>query len=76
MEIFLIIFGFFIVVIFVMFIGFIIKGKIIKGSCGGIMVLGMKKMCDCEEFCDNLKVKIVDGIVDLEEVVCFNKNEL
>ena len=55
MEIVLITFGFFIAVIFAMSIGFIIKGKTIKGSCGGITALGMKKMCDCEEPCDNLK---------------------
>ena len=43
METLLITFGFFIAVIFAMSIGFIIKGKTIKGSCGGITALGMKK---------------------------------
>ena len=71
METLLITFGFFIAVIFAMSIGFIIKGKTIKGSCGGITALGMKKMCDCEEPCDNLKAKIADGTADPEEVARF-----
>ena len=75
MEIVLITFGFFIAVIFAMSIGFIIKGKTIKGSCGGITALGMKKMCDCEEPCDNLKAKIADGSAAPEEVARFNKGE-
>lgn len=58
MQLFLITFGFFIAVIFAMSIGFIIKRKSIKGSCGGISSLGLKKVCDCEEPCDNLKAKI------------------
>ena len=54
-------FGFFVAIIFMMSIGFIIKGKTIKGSCGGITALGMKKMCDCEEPCDNLQKKLDAG---------------
>ena len=73
METILLTFGFFIAVIFAMSIGFIIKGKTIKGSCGGITALGMKKMCDCEEPCDNLKSKIADGTADPNEVARFEK---
>lgn len=61
METILLTFGFFIAVIFAMSIGFIVKGKSIKGSCGGISALGMKKMCDCEEPCDNLQSKLDAG---------------
>lgn len=73
MEIFLLTFTFFVAVIFLMSIGFIIKGKTIKGSCGGISALGMKKMCDCEEPCDNLKSKMADGTADPDEVARFTK---
>ena len=67
METLLITFGFFIAVIFAMSIGFIIKGKTIKGRCGGITALGMKKMCDCDTPCDTLQKKLdeekqADGI--------------
>ncbi|KAE9536110.1 hypothetical protein A1D25_03860 [Ursidibacter arcticus] len=61
METILITFGFFVAIVFMMSIGFIIKGKTIKGSCGGITALGMKKMCDCEEPCDNLQAKLAAG---------------
>ncbi|OOH86398.1 hypothetical protein BMT54_10885 [Pasteurellaceae bacterium 15-036681] len=75
METLLFTFGAFILIIFMMSIGFIIKGKTIKGSCGGITALGMKKMCDCEEPCDNLKAKMEDGTADPEEVARFEKKE-
>lgn len=61
METILLTFGFFVAIVFMMSIGFIIKGKTIKGSCGGISALGMKKVCDCEEPCDNLQKKLDAG---------------
>lgn len=61
METILLTFGFFVAIVFMMSIGFIVKGKTIKGSCGGITALGMKKMCDCEEPCDNLQKKLAAG---------------
>ena len=75
METLLLTFGFFIAVVFAMSIGFLIKGNALTGSCGGISALGMKKMCDCEEPCDNLKSKIADGTADPEEVARFAKGE-
>ncbi len=55
MEIFLITFGFFLVVILAMAVGYIFKRKEIKGSCGGISALGMEKVCDCDNPCDRRK---------------------
>jgi len=75
METLLLTFGFFIAVVFAMSIGFLIKGNALKGSCGGISALGLKKMGDCEEPCDNLKSKIADGTADPEEVARFAKEE-
>lgn len=73
METILLTFGFFLAVIIAMSVGFILRGKELKGSCGGISALGMKKMCDCEEPCDNLKSKIEDGTANPEEVARFTK---
>lgn len=73
METLLLTFGFFVAVVIAMSVGFIFKGKVLKGSCGGISALGMQKMCDCEEPCDNLKSKIADGTADPAEVARFNK---
>lgn len=61
MKLFLITFGIFVFVIFAMAIGYIVQKKTLKGSCGGISALGMKKMCDCDEPCDNLKSKAAAG---------------
>jgi len=58
MKLFLITFGFFIVVIAAMAIGYLIKRKTISGSCGGISALGMEKVCDCPEPCENRKAKM------------------
>jgi len=58
MKLFLATFGIFLLVIFGMSLGYIIKRKSIAGSCGGISALGMKKVCDCDEPCDNLKNKV------------------
>lgn len=73
METMIITFGFFLAIIFAMSIGYIIKGQTIKGSCGGISSLGMEKMCDCEEACDNLKDKVAKGEADPSELDRFNK---
>lgn len=73
MKLFIITFGIFLLVILGMAIGYIVKKKSIKGSCGGITALGMKKMCDCEEPCDNLKDKVAKGEVDPSELDRFKK---
>ncbi|MDH2925206.1 hypothetical protein EV693_11119 [Nicoletella semolina] len=73
MEVILLTFGLFVLVIFMMSIGFIVNRKTIKGSCGGISALGMKKMCDCEEPCDNLKEKIAEGVANTEEIAHLYK---
>ncbi|TNH07111.1 (Na+)-NQR maturation NqrM [Testudinibacter sp. TR-2022] len=58
MKLFLITFGFFVLVILAMSIGYWIKRKSIHGSCGGIASLGLDKVCDCPEPCDNRKAKM------------------
>lgn len=73
MDTILLTFGFFLAIIFAMSIGFIVNRKTIKGSCGGISALGMKKVCDCEEPCDNLKDKIAKGEADRTELDRFKK---
>ena len=51
MKIFILTFGFFLLVIFGMAIGYILKRRSIKGSCGGIAAIGMEKVCDCDTPC-------------------------
>ena len=77
MGLFLITFGIFLLVIAGMAIGYIFKKKTIAGSCGGISSLGLKKVCDCEEPCGNLKAKLAMGDEEAQQEYNekFVKNE-
>lgn len=57
MKVFLITFGLFMLVIFGMALGYIVKRREIKGSCGGISALGIEKVCDCDTPCDRRKAE-------------------
>ena len=48
----------FVLVIFGMSLGWIVKRKSIQGSCGGIFSIGMEKVCDCPEPCDASKKRM------------------
>ncbi|MEX9254636.1 (Na+)-NQR maturation NqrM [Pseudenterobacter timonensis] len=58
MVVFVATFAIFVLVIFGMSLGWIIKRKSIQGSCGGITALGMEKVCDCPEPCDARKKRM------------------
>lgn len=58
MKTLLLTFGIFLLVINGMAVGYIFSKRTIKGSCGGITALGMKKMCDCDTPCDTLQKKL------------------
>ena len=58
MNTILLTFGLFLIVILAMSVGYIFSKRSIKGSCGGISALGMKKMCDCDTPCDTLQKKL------------------
>ena len=52
----LITFGVFLIVILLMAIGVILNKKTIQGSCGGLNNVGVEKVCNCEEVCDEHKL--------------------
>ena len=58
MHIFLITFVFFLLIILGMALGYIIKKREIKGSCGGIAALGIEKVCDCDTPCERRKAEL------------------
>ncbi|AUU84212.1 (Na+)-NQR maturation NqrM [Leclercia sp. J807] len=58
MMTFVLTFAVFVLVIFGMSLGWLIKRKSIQGSCGGISSLGMEKVCDCPEPCDARKKRM------------------
>ncbi|HED1544302.1 TPA: (Na+)-NQR maturation NqrM [Kluyvera cryocrescens] len=52
LTVFLATFVIFVLVVFGMSLGYLVKRKTLQGSCGGISSLGMEKVCDCPEPCD------------------------
>lgn len=48
----------FVLFIFGMALGWIVKRKSLQGSCGGITSIGMEKVCDCPEPCDTRKKRM------------------
>mgnify|MGYP003681608193 CR=1 FL=1 len=57
MSTFILAFGFFLVVVSAMAVGYIVQQKSISGSCGGLGALGIDKACDCPEPCDRKKAR-------------------
>lgn len=57
MSTFLLAFGFFLVIITIMAVGYIFQRKQISGSCGGLGSIGIDKACDCPEPCDRRKAR-------------------
>ncbi len=64
---FLVVLGFFLVVVLMMSVGYIFQKKTIGGSCGGISALGMDKACDCDDPCDDRKEKMAKETAELSE---------
>ncbi|MCA1921536.1 MULTISPECIES: (Na+)-NQR maturation NqrM [Buttiauxella] len=58
LTVFLATFVIFLLVIFGMSLGVIVKRKALQGSCGGIAALGMEKVCNCPEPCDARKKRM------------------
>lgn len=58
LMVFLATFVIFLLVIFGMSLGVIVKRKALQGSCGGIAALGMEKVCNCPEPCDARKKRM------------------
>lgn len=52
MTYFLITFGFFLIIVVAMAVGYIFQQKALAGSCGGLSSMGIEKACDCEKPCE------------------------
>ncbi|QBG37076.1 (Na+)-NQR maturation NqrM [Litorilituus sediminis] len=53
MTIFIITFGFFLVIGLAMAVGYIFQKKELAGSCGGLADVGIEKECDCDNPCSS-----------------------
>lgn len=58
MSTFILAFGFFLIMVLAMAIGYMLQRKSISGSCGGLGALGIEKACDCPEPCDRKKSRM------------------
>ncbi|PJC86399.1 hypothetical protein CSW98_09300 [Vibrio sp. HA2012] len=56
MTIVLITFGVFLIVILLMAIGVVLNKKTIQGSCGGLNNVGVERVCNCEDTCEEHKL--------------------
>ncbi|MDO6428652.1 MULTISPECIES: (Na+)-NQR maturation NqrM [Thalassotalea] len=57
MAIFLVTFGFFLLIVVAMAVGYIFQQKSLAGSCGGLGTLGIDKACDCDDPCEKRQEK-------------------
>ncbi|MBU2923255.1 (Na+)-NQR maturation NqrM [Colwellia sp. 4_MG-2023] len=57
MMIFIITFGFFLVVGVAMAVGYIFQNKTLAGSCGGLASVGIEKDCNCENPCEKRQAR-------------------
>lgn len=58
LTVFLATFAIFALVILGMSLGYIVRRKTLQGSCGGIGALGLEKVCDCPEPCEDRKARM------------------
>ncbi|WP_088330599.1 (Na+)-NQR maturation NqrM [Lacimicrobium sp. SS2-24] len=58
MSTFFLAFGFFLLVVIAMSVGYLVQKKSISGSCGGLGAIGIEKACDCPEPCDRKKARM------------------
>ena len=68
MNIFIITFGFFIVMFLAMAVGYIIQQKTLAGSCGGLGNVGIDKACNCDNPCEKR--------VERERVAALKENSI
>lgn len=52
MMIFLVTFGFFLIIAAAMAVGYIFQQKTLAGSCGGLSSVGIEKACNCDNPCE------------------------
>lgn len=55
LTVFITTFAIFMLAVLAMSLGWLMKRRSIQGSCGGIAALGLEKVCDCPQPCDERK---------------------
>ncbi|AWL10962.1 uncharacterized protein HMF8227_00466 [Saliniradius amylolyticus] len=76
MTTFFLAFGFFLLVVLAMAVGYIVQQKTISGSCGGLGALGIEKACDCPEPCDRKKARMEKEEARNEKLAEWKRNQI
>ncbi|GGO64152.1 MULTISPECIES: (Na+)-NQR maturation NqrM [Bowmanella] len=76
MSTFFLAFGFFLVVVVAMSVGYLLQRKTISGSCGGLGALGIEKACDCPEPCDRRKAREAREQARQEKLKEWQRNQI
>lgn len=76
MSTFILAFGFFLLMVLAMGVGYIFQKKTISGSCGGLGALGVAKACDCPEPCDRKKSRMAKEAAREEKLKEWKNNQI
>ncbi|MEQ3657912.1 MAG: (Na+)-NQR maturation NqrM [Glaciecola sp.] len=76
MSTFILAFGFFLLMVLAMAVGYILQKKTIAGSCGGLGALGISKACDCPEPCDRKKARMEREAKRQEKIKEWQNNKI
>ena len=72
MMIFLITFGFFLVIGAAMAVGYIFQNRTLAGSCGGLATVGIEKSCNCDNPCEKRqereRIAAKDNMIDIKNI--------
>ncbi|MDN3652173.1 (Na+)-NQR maturation NqrM [Thalassotalea ponticola] len=73
MTLFLLTFGFFMIIVVAMAIGYILQKKTLAGSCGGLGSIGIDKACNCDNPCEKRqererKAALKENAIDVKNI--------
>lgn len=76
MMIFLVTFGFFLIIAAAMAVGYIFQQKTLAGSCGGLSSVGIEKACNCDNPCEKrqereriaAQERVNNGSIDIKNI--------
>lgn len=73
MTMFLVTFGFFLLIVAAMAVGYIFQQKTLAGSCGGLGSVGIDKACNCDNPCEKRqererKASLKENQIDIKNI--------
>ena len=72
MMIFLVTFGFFLIIAAAMAVGYIFQQKTLAGSCGGLSSVGIEKACNCDNPCEKRQERERKAALEIGDISVKN----